>query len=243
MDARVSVMPWAATRVAPMISAGPAGSWKAWMAASRAGSESLAQEMQRVGEAVQHRLLDLDVTGEHDQRLAGGEEVIDPGQRRRELAASGQALEGPQLSEALGAQRGGDPGVELGEVERLGAQPGDHVALGEAVLGLVGERHRHDDLALGRQLGEHVGLEPADEAAAAQMPVQPLLAELAPELLGEPGAGAEVLQAPDDAQLGDQLVGVVEHRGPGEREAQAVRATGPRAGGPPGCAWRGGFLQ
>ena len=51
------------------------------------------------------------------------------------------------------------------EVERLLAQPGDHVLLGQPVLALVVERDRHDDLALGGQLRQHLGLQPAHEAA------------------------------------------------------------------------------
>ena len=80
---------------------------------------SCAEQVQRVGEARDHRLLDLDVAGEHDQRLTRGEEVMDPGQRRGELAARGEPLERRQLRQPLGAQRRGDLGVELLEVERL----------------------------------------------------------------------------------------------------------------------------
>ena len=47
-----------------------------------------------------------------------------------------------ELGEALGAQRRGDLRVELGEVERLLAQPGDDVVLGQPVLALVGELDR-----------------------------------------------------------------------------------------------------
>ena len=43
------------------------------------------------------------------------------------------------------------------------------------------------------------------------------------------------------AQLGDQLVGVVEHRRAGQGQAQAVVGDArPPAGAPPGCAWPGG---
>ena len=188
----------------------------------------LAEEMQRVREAGHHRLLDLDVAGEHHQWLLGGEEVLDPRQRRGQLAAGGQALQGAELGQALRAQGGGDLGVELGEVQRLGAQPGDDVALGQPVLGLVVERHRDDHLALGRQLGEDLGLEPAHEAGAAHVPVQPLLGDHAAELAGEARAGAELLHAPDDAQLRDELLGVVEHRGPAQRQAQAAGRDGRR---------------
>ena len=162
------------------------------------------------------------MAGEHHQRLLGGEEVLDPRQRRRQLAAGGEALQGAELGQPLRAQRGGDLGVELGEVQRLGAQPRDHVALGQAVLGLVVERHGDHHLALGRQLREDLGLEPAHEAGAAHVPVQPLLGDHAAELAGEARARAELLHAPDDAQLGDQLLGVVEHRRAAEGQAQTA---------------------
>ena len=153
---------------------------------------------------------------------------MDPRERRVELAARGEALQRAELRQALGAQRRGDLRVELAQVERLLAQPGDDVVLGEPVLALVVERDRHDDLALGRELGQHVGLQAAHEAAPAQVPVQALLGELAAELAGEARARAEVLQAPDDAQLADELLGVVEHRRAGQREPQAVGDDGLR---------------
>ena len=87
------------------------------------------------------------------------------------------------------------------------------------------ERDRHDDLALGRQLREHLALQAAHEAAPAQVPVQALLGQLAAERARELRARAEVLQAADDAQLGDELLGVVEHRRAGQRQAQPAVAT------------------
>jgi hypothetical protein len=69
--------------------------------------------MHGFGEALDQRLLHLDVTGEHHQRLAGLEEVRDPHQRRRELAARGKALQRSELREAFGAQRRRDLRVEL----------------------------------------------------------------------------------------------------------------------------------
>jgi hypothetical protein len=53
------------------------------------------------------------VAGEHHQRLVGGEEVLDPGQRRAELAPRSQALERVELREPLRAQGGGNAAVEL----------------------------------------------------------------------------------------------------------------------------------
>ena len=158
-----------------------------------------------------------------------------------ELAAGGEALQRAELRQALGAQRRGDAGVELAQVERLLAQPGDDVLLGQPVLALVVERDGDDDLALGGQLGEDLGLQAAHEAAPAQVPVQALLGELAAELAGEARARAEVLEAADDAQLADELLGVVEHGRAGQREAQAVgRRRSRPAGAPPACAWPAG---
>ena len=84
------------------------------------------------------------------------------------------------------------------------------------------ERDGHDGPALGRELGEDVGLQPAHEAAAAQVPVQALLGALLAELAGEARARAELLEAVEHAELGDQLLGVVQDRRAGEGEAQAV---------------------
>ena len=107
-DARVSVMPWAATRVAHTMSCGPSGSWKARTDASRSAILSRPSRCSASREALHDRLLDLDVAREDDERLARGEEVVDPGQRGVELAAGGQALQRAQLGQALGAQRRGD---------------------------------------------------------------------------------------------------------------------------------------
>ena len=53
--------------------------------------------------------------------------------------------------------------------------------------------------------------------------MQPLLRALrAVELAGEARAAAELLEPAEHAQLGDQLLGVVEHRRAGQRQAQAV---------------------
>src|SRR4051794_3931970 len=51
---------------------------------------------------------------------------------------------------------------------------------------------------------------------------QSLLGQLAAELAREARARAEVLQAPDHAQLADELLGVVEHGRAGQGQAQAV---------------------
>ena len=56
--------------------------------------------------------------------------------------------------------------------------------------------------------------------------MQALLGQRAHELAGEARARAEVLHAPEDAQLRDELLGVVEDRRARERQAQAVRGHG-----------------
>ena len=140
--------------------------------------------MQRLREALDDRLLELAVGGEDDQRLLGGQEVVDPGQRGAELPPPGQRAQRVELGEPLGAQRGRHLALELRELQRLLLQPGDHVALGQPVLLLVVQADRDDDLALLGQLRQHVALQPPDEAGAAQVPVDALLRAR------RPGSGA-----------------------------------------------------
>ena len=66
------------------------------------------------------------------------------------LPRAASRLSALSCARPLGAQRRGHLRLELAEVQRLLAQPGDHVVLGEPVLALVVERHREHDLALGR---------------------------------------------------------------------------------------------
>ena len=132
---------------------------------------------------------------------------------------------------------------ELRQVERLRAQPLDHVLLGQPVLALVVERDRHDDLALGRQLRQHLALQPPHEAAPPQVPVQALLGAAPLEPAGEARAGAEVLEAPDARAAGDQLLGVVEDRRAGQREAQAVGGIVPASRRTACVRLARGFLQ
>jgi hypothetical protein len=53
------------------------------------------------------------VRGEDDERLLGGQEVVDPGQRRAELAAAREPAQRVELREPLGAQRRLDLGLEV----------------------------------------------------------------------------------------------------------------------------------
>jgi hypothetical protein len=51
-----------------------------------------AEQVRGVREALEHEVLDLAVAAEHDERLVGGQEVVDPRQRRAELAARREPL-------------------------------------------------------------------------------------------------------------------------------------------------------
>ena len=69
------------------------------------GGAVAAEQVAGAREALEDLVLHLRVVREDDERLAGLEEVVDPRRRGGELAARGQALERPDLREALGAQR------------------------------------------------------------------------------------------------------------------------------------------
>ena len=180
--------------------------------------------MHGIREALDYSLLHLAVAGEDDERFAGSEEVVDPAKRAVELAAAGEPLQHAELGEPFGAQRCRDLGVELAEVERLVAQPGDDVGLSLAVFGAVGQCDRHDAAAFGGKLGQHVCFDAAQEAVAAKVPMEPLLAArmVGAEAASELRAGAEVVEPADHAQLRDQLLGMVEHRRTGQCQAQPV---------------------
>ena len=105
------------------------------------------------------------MAGEHDESLAGRQEVVDPMQRGVELASGSQQLQRVQPHEPFGSQRCRNLGVERAEVEWLATQPRDHVTLGKAVLSLVVERDRDDGAGLGRQLRQHIRLEPSGETS------------------------------------------------------------------------------
>jgi hypothetical protein len=124
--------------------------------------------------------------------------------------------------ELLGAQSGGHLGVDRAEVERERLKPGDHVPLGEPVLVLVREQHRHGVLALGGELRKDLLLGAPHVAVRAQVPVQAVVAAGRPEAPREPGAAAEVAQAAEHAQLGNELLGAVQDRRAGEAEPEGV---------------------
>src|ERR1035441_4994141 len=105
--------------------------------------------------------------GEYDEPLAGGEEVVYPGECGVELAAGGEQLQRVQPDESFGAQRCGHLRIELAQVEGLAAKPRDDVLFGEAIFRLVVEFDGHDRARLRRQLGQDVDLETPCEAACA----------------------------------------------------------------------------
>ena len=138
-----------------------------------------------------------------------------------QLPARSEQLERVQAHEALGAQRGRHFRVQLSEVQRLALQPRDDVALREAILRLVVQLDRDHRASLGRQLGQHVGLEATHEAARAQVPVQAHVGVEVAQALNEHHTRAEVSRKPpDDPQLRDQLRRAVHHRRPRERQLQ-----------------------
>ena len=110
---------------------------------------------------------------------------MDPGERGVQLAARREHLQRVQPHESLGTQRGGDLGVELGQVERARAQPGDHVVLGESVLGLVVELDRHHACASWRAAVAARRPSAGARSSATQVPVQAHMGVGALEALAE----------------------------------------------------------
>ena len=147
---------------------------------------------------------------------------MDPRERGVQLAACRQQLQRVEAHEPLRAQGRGHLRVELAQVQRARAQPGDHVALREPVLRLVVELDWYHRARLGRQLGQHVGLQAPGEAARAQVPVQAYVCVGSLEAAAELGSRAEVGEAPDDAQLRDQLGRAVHHGRARQCEHEAV---------------------
>ena len=80
-EARVSVIPWAPTRVEHTISCGPSGLLERPHRGLAGLGGVAAEQVRGVREALDQQVLDLAVAGEHDERLVGGEEVLDPGER------------------------------------------------------------------------------------------------------------------------------------------------------------------
>ena len=134
-DARVSVIPWPATRVAPISSCGPSGSWKACTAASRARRRVAARAgARRRGSA--RAAPPAPRRGGRRRRAARRT----PGSRAIHVSAAASLPRAasrcsvPSCARRSRAQRRRDLRVELAQVQRLRAQPGDDVLLGEPVL-------------------------------------------------------------------------------------------------------------
>ncbi len=141
------MMPWPATSTEQTISwlSAAVGRLEGLQRVDRArGWLSSPRMCSAAGKCSSTRALDLAVVGEHDEPLARGAEIVDPGKRRVELATRGEQLQRVQAHQALGAKRRRDLRVELAQVERLAAKPRHEVALGEPVLGLVVELDRDD---------------------------------------------------------------------------------------------------
>ena len=149
---------------------------------SRAPSASRAEQVRRVREALEHRAAGPRRGGRRRRaaRPTRGSRAIH-GSAARELAARRQPLERRELREALGAQRRGDPRVEL--------------ARGRAAARAARRRRRCSARRYSRSLSSATGtttwrlagscgrtsrLQPPHEAAPAQVPVQALLASAAP---------------------------------------------------------------
>ena len=226
-DARVSVMPCAGdARRARRSAAGPSGPWKARTAASRAG-ERVARRAGAARRGSARGPPPGPRRGGRRRRAARprrGSRGSTPA-RRASLPRAARRWSVPSCARRSARSVAAIFASSSREVERLLAQPGDRRRRSASRYSRsLSSATGHDDLALGRQLGEDLGLQAPHEAAPAQVPVQALLGQPRPwNCAGEARAGAEVLQAADDAQLGDELLGVVEHRRAGQREAQPVR--------------------
>ena len=189
-------MPCEAAFIEQTISCGPSSRWKASTASWRRAAGVGAEDVRGVGEALEHRVLGGDVLGEHHQRLARGQEVGDPGAARWAACrapASWRRLFSRTSCSARSAAATLASSVRRSSGRRL--QPGDHVLLGQPVLLLVGEQHRHGVVALGRQLGQHLLLGAAHVAVGAQVPVQAVVAAGVAEAPRQAGAAAELAAA------------------------------------------------
>ena len=240
-DARVSVIPWRGRLERAHDQLRAVLALERVHGALAVRGRVRAEDVRGAREAVDHRALHGDVLGEDHQRLAGCQEVVDPGKRGGQLAPRGELAQVVEAHELLRAQRGRDLGVDRAQVERQALEPGDHVLLGQPVLVLVREQHRHGVVALRGKLRQHLLLRPPHVAAGAQVPVQAVVAAGAAEAARQAGAAAELAQAPEHPQLRDQLLGPVQHRRAGEGEPQGVVVErAPRARARPSCAGRAG---
>ena len=243
-DARVSVMPCAATRVAPTISCGPSRSLERPRRSPRARSS--ASRPSRCSASGKRSSTACWTSRWRAKTTSGSPEARKSWiqRQRARRACRARPAAGASPSCARRSARSVAAIFAFSSQRSSGCSRSHSITslLGEAVLALVVERDRHDD----------AGAWPA--AGAAPRPssrrtkqrrrrcqCRRSSVELALELAGEARARAEVLQAADDPQLADELLGVVEDRRAGQREAQPVGRDGlGAAGARPACAWPAG---
>ena len=137
-----------------------------------------------------------------------------------------------QLGQALGRAASRRSARRAGRDRAAATQPSDHVVLGQSILGLVGQRDRDDDLALGGQLRRArrpCSRRTKQRRRKCQCSRSSLcwLSNSRANRAPEPKSSSR----PMHPQLRDQLVGMVQHRRAGQREPQAVG--GDRLGEPP----------
>jgi hypothetical protein len=144
------------------------------------------------GKRSDQQLLHLAVAREDHERLVGGQEVLDPGERRARLAAAASRLSA--LSCASRSARSAAAIFASSSPRSSGCSRSHAITSSWASLysrWLSSATGQHD-LRLGRQLREHLGLQPPHEARAAQVPVDALLGPRALEAAGEARPGAEL---------------------------------------------------
>ena len=224
-DARVSVKPCAATRVAPTSSCGPSLSWNARTVASRSGDGVAPHQVQR---RRGKRSSTASCTSTWRAKTTSGSPLA----RKSWIHASAACslpVAASRWSVVSCASRSArsvarDLRVELGEVQRLLAQPRDHVLLGQPVLAArCRARSARTTWRLAGSCGSTSCLSRRTKQCARRCQCRRSSSSVALELAGEARAAAEVLEPPEHAQLADQLLGVVEHRRPGQREPQRRR--------------------
>ena len=229
MEARVSVMPWPATRVAQTSSC-DSPAWKAWTAASRAVIESRPSRCSASGKRSTSRSC---ISRCPANTTSGSSEA-----RKSSIHASAAPPLPREASRRSALSCARRSARSAAATLRSSSRRSSGCSRSQAITSCSASRYSRSlssatgtaTWRLAGSCGQHVGLGAAHEAAPPQVPVDPLLRADALEAAGEARARAEVLQPADDPQLRDQLLGVVHHRRAGEREPQRVgrRATSAR---------------
>ena len=231
LEARVSVIPCAPTRVEQRISCGPSGSWNACTAASRAWPESRPSRCAASGK----RSTSTSWTSRWPANTTSGSSEA----RKSSIQASA-APSLPRAASRLSALSCASRSARsAAATRRSSSERSSGCSRSQAITSFSASRYSRSlpsatgttTWRLRGSCGQHVGLQAAHEAGAAQVPVDALLRAVALEAAREARAGAELAEPAEHAQLGDQLVGVVHHRRAGQREPQ--RALGQPLGEPP----------